>query len=263
MRRLIALATASGLALMGVAGLYAQQVPSDPAGQGSGATAAGIDLGTIEKRVSQVADQAAALVAGARVKLDGAPDATASASAFVEDSRAKLGDANLTGMNGIDPADLSKLAANAHAPTSSDTGPGVHPGLMAFVSLSMPKEALRQTIIDMGKAGGIVVFRGFPGNSMAAFKTRLAEAIGSDLHPHNVGIDPRLFEAFAVTSVPTYVAEPQRFALCGKLDCTGSVPDFDVLRGNVPVSYALETFAHGSGAGADLARAGLAQLEAQ
>ena len=166
-------------------------------------------------------------------------------------------------MTGIDPADLKNLAANANPPTSSDTAPGSHPGLMAFVSLSMPKEALRQTIIDMGKAGGIVVFRGFPGNSMAAFKTRLADTIGQDIQPHNVGIDPRLFEAFGVTAVPTYVVEPRRFALCGSLNCTSTVPDFDVLRGNVPVSYALKTFAHGSGPGADLARAGLAQFEAQ
>ena len=263
MRRIVVPAAVCSLALIGIVGLYAQELPRDAAGQGSSASAAEIDLDAIEKRVGKVASQAAALVDGARAKLEGAPDATASATAFVAQSRTKLGDSNLADMNGIDPADLSKLAANARAPTSSDTAPGAHPGLMAFVSLSMPKEALRQTLIDMGKAGGIVVFRGFPGNSMGAFKTRLAEAVGNDLQPHNVGIDPRLFEAFGVTAVPTYVAEPQRFALCGSLNCTGTVPDFDVLRGNVPVSYALETFAHGSGAGADLARAGLAQLEAQ
>ena len=263
MRRIVIFAGVCSLALIGVVGLYAQELPRDATGQGASAPAADIDLDAIERRVGKVASQAAALVDGARAKLEGAPDATASATALVAQSRTKLGDANLAGLNGIDPEDLKKLAANASPPTSSDTAPGAHPGLMAFVSLSMPKEALRQTIIDMGKAGGIVVFRGFPSNSMAAFKTRLAEAIGNDLQPHNVGIDPRLFEAFAVTAVPTYVAEPHHFALCGKLDCTGTVPDFDALRGNVPVSYALETFAHGTGAGADLARAGLAQLEAQ
>ena len=107
---------------------------------------------------------------------------------------------------------------------------------MAFVSLSMPKEALRQTIIDMGKAGGIIVFRGFPGNSMAAFKTRLAEAIGQNIQPHNVGIDPRLFEAFGVTAVPTYVSEPHRFGagFQGDARSPSSRPlngDWDCVRG--------------------------------
>lgn len=263
MRRIVIPAAVCSLALLGVVGLYAQELPHNTAGQGASASAAEIDLDAIEKRVGKVARDAETLVARARAKLEGAPQATATAGVIVEQSHAKLGDADLSGMTGIDPADLKNLAANASPPTSSDTASGAHPGLMAFVSLSMPQEALRQTIIDMGKAGGIVVFRGFPGNSMAAFKTRLAEAIGNDLHPHNVGIDPRLFEAFGVTSVPTYVAEPQRFALCGSLNCASTVPDFDALRGNVPVSYALETFAHGTGAGADLARAGLAQLEVQ
>ena len=263
MKRFLAISAVSCLALMGVVGLYAQELPYTAAGQGATAPAADIDLDAIEKRVGNVAKDAEALVDRARAKLEGAPQTRATAAAFVDQSHAVLGNADLSGMNGIDPADLKNLAANANPPTSSDTAPGAHPGLMAFVSLSMPKEALRQTIIDMGKAGGIVVFRGFPGNSMAAFKTRLAEAIGQDIQPHNVGIDPRLFEAFGVTAVPTYVAQPHRFALCGKLDCTSTVPDFDVLRGNVPASYALDTFAHGSGPGADLARAGLAQFEAQ
>lgn len=263
MKRIVAAAAIPCLALVGVVGLYAQDRPHDAAGQGASAPAADIDLDAIDRRVAKVAKDAAALVDRARAKLDGAPQTKATAAAFIDQSHAKLGDANLAGMNGIDPADLKNLADNANPSTSSDTAPGAHPGLMAFVSLSMPREALRQTIIDMGKAGGIVVFRGFPGNSMAAFKTRLADAIGQDIQPHNIGIDPRLFEAFGVTAVPTYVAEPRRFALCGKLDCTSTVPDFDVLRGNVPVSYALETFAHGSGPGADLARAGLAQFEAQ
>ena len=263
MKRIIAFTAISSLALIGVVDLYAQELPRSEARQGAGAPAADIDLDAIEKRVGKVAKDAEELVTLARAKLESTPQATASAAAFVEQSHARLGNADLSSMNGIDPADLKNLAVNANPSTSSDTASGAHPGLMAFVSLSMPKEALRQTIIDMGKAGGIVVFRGFPGNSMAAFKTRLAEAIGQDIQPHNVGIDPRLFEAFNVTAVPTYVAQPHRFALCGKLDCTSTVPDFDVLRGNVPVSYALDTFAHGSGPGADLARAGLTQFGAQ
>lgn len=263
MKRFIAVAAVAGLALSGMVALYAQELPHDGAGQGASTSAADIDLDAIEKRVAGVASDAKALVDSARAKFEGDQARTATATTFVEQSRAAMGKADMSGINGIDPADLKSLAANVGGSTSSDTGPGAHPGLMAFVSLSMPKAALRQTIIDMGKAGGVVVFRGFPGNSMAMFKTRLADAIGSDLNPHNVGIDPRLFEAFGVSAVPTYVAEPHRFVLCGKLDCVSAIPDFDVLRGNVPVSYALETFAHSSGPGADLARAGLAQFEAQ
>ena len=33
----------------------------------------------------------------------------------------------------------------------------------------MPPQALRRLIADTAKAGGVVVFRGFPNNSMRAF----------------------------------------------------------------------------------------------
>ncbi|MDR8279567.1 type-F conjugative transfer system pilin assembly protein TrbC, partial [Acinetobacter baumannii] len=44
-------------------------------------------------------------------------------------------------------------------------------GILAFASLSMPKDALNKLVTDVTKAGGVVVFRGFKdGNYMEMAK---------------------------------------------------------------------------------------------
>ena len=127
----------------------------------------------------------------------------------------------------------------------------------------MPPDSLRNVMVDMQKAGGVVVFRGFPNNSMAAFKTQLGAVMPAGAKFRNIGIDPRMFEAFRIDAVPTYVAVERPLDLCKPLECESTLPDYDLIRGNVPVSYALETIANGKGPGSALARTGLAQLEAQ
>ena len=51
------------------------------------------------------------------------------------------------------------------------------PQLIAFASLSMPPKALRQLIEDTARAGGVVVFRGFPNNSMKEFSQALGKIV--------------------------------------------------------------------------------------
>lgn len=124
--------------------------------------------------------------------------------------------------------------------------------LVAFASLSMPAASLRQMIDDVGRAGGVVVFRGFPGNSVKQFTGALARVVPAG-GSNAVGIDPRLFRAFEVTSVPTYVVTSTDFDLCDGFDCTTHVPPHDRMSGNVSVGHALETFAQGSGPAAGIA----------
>ena len=107
---------------------------------------------------------------------------------------------------------------------------------------------------------GVVVFRGFPGNSVKQFTGALARVVPAG-GSNAVGIDPRLFRAFAVTTVPTYVVTSTDFDLCDGFDCTTAVPPHDRMSGNVSAAYALETFARGGGPGALIAAQHLARLE--
>jgi conjugal transfer pilus assembly protein TrbC len=76
-----------------------------------------------------------------------------------------------------------------------------------------------------------------------------------------VGIDPRLFRAFNVTAVPTYVVASTDFDLCDGFDCQTQVPPHDRISGNVTADFALETIARGGGPSARIASQYLARLK--
>jgi len=132
--------------------------------------------------------------------------------------------------------------------------------LIAFASLSMPPESLKQIIADVSKAGGMVVFRGFSPGGPKPFMNALHEAIGDTTSAH-VSIDPRLFRAYGVETVPTYVAASSSFDLCTGEDCASSPTPYDRIAGNVTTHFALETIAQGHGPGALVAKTALANLE--
>ena len=98
-----------------------------------------------------------------------------------------------------------------------------------------------------------------------ATQVRLSEALSKVARPGEqltgVGIDPRLFRAFGVVAVPTYVVTGSDFDLCDGFDCVTAVPPHDRMTGNVSAAYALETFARGGGPGALIAAQHLARLE--
>lgn len=133
------------------------------------------------------------------------------------------------------------------------------PMFVAFASLSMPEDSLHHMIADVTKAGGMVVFRGFSSGGGRAFMDQLRKVVPPDV-PAHISIDPRLFRAYRVEAVPTYVAASTSFALCSGTDCTNEPPAYDRLAGNVTTSFALETFAEGSGPGSPVARLALKNL---
>ncbi|MBK8631888.1 MAG: type-F conjugative transfer system pilin assembly protein TrbC [Sphingomonadales bacterium] len=139
---------------------------------------------------------------------------------------------------------------------------GVAPRLIVFASLSMPTDSLKALIRDAGKAGASVVFRGFPGNSMKAFQEGILKVVAKDEEYGNIGIDPRLFRAFNVTGVPTFVAVSSDFDPCDGFDCTTQVPPFDRMSGNVTLGFVLDTFASGKGPGAPVAEIARRRMEA-
>ena len=254
MKRQIA---ALGLVVVLLSGALAALAQQATKGNVGGVSADDVTPDNVMSRADTYAKDATELVTASLARLKAEqPDV----KPLVDHAMGSIGAADVRGINGIEGNELSALV---NASTDAGKLGASHVQLMAFVSLSMPPDSLRKIMIDMQKAGGIVVFRGFPGNSMAAFKTQLGAIIPASMKFHNIGIDPRLFEAFRVEAVPTYIAVDKPLDLCKPLECVSSVPDFDVIRGNVPVSYALETIANGRGPGASLARSGLAQFEAQ
>lgn len=137
---------------------------------------------------------------------------------------------------------------------------GQAPQLIVFVSLSMPPESLKPLLRDVSKAGGIAVFQGFPGNSVKAFGQGLAKVIDNQSESRALGIDPRLFRAFNVTTVPQIIAVSSDFDLCDGFQCITKAPPHDRMMGNVTLRYALETFAQGGGPGAGVAAHALKSL---
>ena len=155
--------------------------------------------------------------------------------------------------------DFDAMVKTAAGTAKSERGEA--PQFIAFASLSMPPPALRQLMRDVPQAGGVVVFRGFPGNSVKAFTAGLARAAGEDRKLDNIGIDPRLFRAFRVDTVPTYVVTSSDFDLCDGFDCRTKLPPHDRISGNVTTEFALATFAGGGGPGAGIARLHLGRLQ--
>ena len=155
--------------------------------------------------------------------------------------------------------DFDQLIADAQ---SARAGPTKHAGprFIAFASMAMPVGSLRAMIRDVGKAGGVVVFRGFQNNSVKAFSASMLKVVEKGQKTQGIGIDPRLFRAFSITAVPAYVVTSTDLDLCDGFACKTPLPPHDSVSGNVTTAYALETFASGGGPGAAAAKVFLSRL---
>lgn len=223
-------------------------------------TAAAIDLVAIRARAATAAGEAEALAASARTR----------AQALASDAAASAEDASANGRRYADQLKRPPTAGNpsfdfdsmiAAAGEAAKQGLGEAPRFIAFASLSMPPASLRAMLDDVGRAGGVVVFRGLAQGSGKAMTSALSRILRVSEKPAGIGIDPRLFRAFGVSEVPTYVVAGSDFELCDGFDCTSEVPPFDRLSGNVTAEFALETIARGGGPGAKIAAQHLERLE--
>lgn len=171
----------------------------------------------------------------------------------------------------LDPAALAKGPAGAidfdellsAAAGNLQDNRGTAPQFMVFVSLSMPEQALKQVITQTSAAGGFVVFRGFPNNSAKQFVAGMSKVVSEDDQFASIGVDPRLFRAFNIAAVPTYVVVSSDFSPCDGLACKTVPPPFDAMSGNVTAGYALQAFAEANGPGALVARTALKNLGGQ
>jgi conjugal transfer pilus assembly protein TrbC len=220
-------------------------------------TVEGVDIGAIRARAQEERQEADVFVRSVMER--GKPH-----EAEAEEVRA----ASMEALAKISPADLPKGpegpidfdALIAGAATNSSAFEGSGPLFIVFASLSMPKDSLSRLIADTAAAGGIVAFRGFPGNDAKAFVAGMKAVLKSPESQAHIAIDPRLFRAFAVEAVPTYVVVSSEFELCEGLKCRTAIPAHDRMVGNVTTEYALETFAEARGPGAAIAAVALARL---
>lgn len=242
--RLLAWSSAGVIALASVSVLLAQTID-------------GLDVQVIKQRSADLRAEAQAFVDQVKDRGD----------AFREEANT-VREHGMKNMQRVATTDLPKGPAGPidfdeivqGAASNAMAGGGEAPQLIAFASLSMPPKALRQLIEDTARAGGVVVFRGFPNNSMKEFSGALGKIVERQDDFANIGIDPRLFRAFDVQAVPTYVAVSSDFDLCAGFSCRTKVPPHDRMIGNVTVEYALSSFADGNGPGARVAAVGLANL---
>ena len=141
------------------------------------------------------------------------------------------------------PIDLEALARAMHRKPMDDSGAGLatEPGLLVFVSLSMPRPTCNAHLVDQAARGqGLsIVLRGFANGSLRDTVAQVQGLIGS--RQVAVQIDPQAFDRFSVTRVPTFVLvrDGTRPVACASGSCA---PADSFLRtsGDVSLDYALE-----------------------
>ena len=229
----------------------------------------GLDLAAIRARARDHAADAEALAATVRARGQVvAEDARDTAAAGEANGRRYTGAARQAAQTTVassahprspETFDFDRLVADAGS--MAETRMGEAPRFIAFASTSMPASALKAMLHDVPRAGGVVVFRGLPGGSVAGLTRALRQVLAPGEQLDGIGIDPRLFRAFGVQAVPAYVVAASDFDLCDGFDCTTAVPPHDRISGNVTARYALDTFAGGGGPGAKIATLHLARLQ--
>src|SRR3546814_2263927 len=103
-------------------------------------------------------------------------------------SAADGGNRNLRDNKGIlgggpaGPIDFDPMLQASNDLEASDKGA---PQLIVFASLSMPEQSLKKLIRDTAKAGGTVVFHGFPGNYLKAFQQCILKDVDNENELHH------------------------------------------------------------------------------
>ena len=142
------------------------------------------------------------------------------------------------------PVDLEALARGYERAMGSPLQQGAlagGPGLMVFVSFSMPEATLARLVDQAARSQAVLVLRGFVNGSLRETVARVKDLIGN----RTVGfqIDPQAFDRFAVTATPTFVLVRNGAAPtdCGGNTCFAS-DAFVSVAGDVSLDYALEYF---------------------
>ena len=140
--------------------------------------------------------------------------------------------------------------------------------LFLLASFSIPDLSLRQMLNEAENYGIPVIFRGFRNSSVYETQDAIVATFGSLEAAKGFVIDPTVFQRFGVEGVPVLIGAGASLDQCETPGCIEDpVPAHDVVRGNVPLEFALTLMAergeHAARAASDaLARAAQATSEA-
>lgn len=140
------------------------------------------------------------------------------------------------------PIELEALArgyASQAQAMSRAEGMASGPGLLVFVSLSMPQPTLQRLLDQVAHAQASIVLRGFADDSLHTTVAQVQRLIGG--RQVAVQIDPQAFDRYAVTRVPAFVLvrDGARPVACASGICAPS-ESFLRTSGDVSLDYALE-----------------------
>lgn len=141
-----------------------------------------------------------------------------------------------------DSADATKAPNLSNDPNqktalnSAEMGLKNDSGLLVFVSFSMPKQSLQAWARQAKKAGGTLVLRGLVENSLRKTLLQIQDVLGAE-NLNTLNIDPLAFETFGIHTVPAVIVSDQIQTSALALS---EVPRFDVIYGDVGLSYALK-----------------------
>ncbi len=160
------------------------------------------------------------------------------------------------------PVDLDALARGYATATAEQMRSATRPGptLYVFVSLSMRDATLQRLFDQARRAQAVVVLRGFVQGSLKQTVARI-QALAQG-QPVPIQIDPRPFDRFGVTRVPSFALLSES---AGATGCTAKrcdAPDGHWrISGDVSLDYALDQMGHASGDAARAAAPFLRRLE--
>lgn len=154
----------------------------------------------------------------------------------------------------IDLEALARGYASQVEAMSQAQGLASGPGLLIFISLSMPQPTLQRLIDQAARAQASIVLRGFADGSLRTTVAQVQRLIGD--RQVAVHIDPQAFDRYAVTRVPSFVLvrDGARPVACASGSCAPS-EGFLRTSGDVSLDYALEYMqrsAPGFGPAADI-----------
>lgn len=139
----------------------------------------------------------------------------------------------------IDLEALARSYASQVEAMSQAQGLASGPGLLIFISLSMPQPTLQRLIDQAARAQASIVIRGFADGSLRTTVAQVQRLIGD--RQVAVQIDPQAFDRYAVTRVPAFVLvrDRARPVACAAGSCAPS-EIFLRTSGDVSLDYALE-----------------------
>jgi conjugal transfer pilus assembly protein TrbC len=142
----------------------------------------------------------------------------------------------------VETVDLAALARKYDEQQQPEQKGYLEPTLFVFVSFSMPSASLERIIEQAEAAGAVLVSRGLYQNNLSAH----AEKVASALKNRRVGweMDPRLYDEYAVESVPAMVLIKPSRTPNEYVSCTGPElcedRSFVKLTGDVTLDYGLD-----------------------